>query len=34
MRIRIYVGNRMIGLGKMELLAHIAATDSLSTAAK
>lgn len=34
MRIRIYVGNRMLGPGKMELLAHIDAIDSLSAAAK
>lgn len=34
MRIRIYVGRRMLGPGKMELLAHIGATGSLSAAAK
>jgi molybdate transport system regulatory protein len=34
MRIRIYVGNRMLGPGKMELLAHIGATGSLSASAK
>ena len=34
MRIRIYVGNRMLGPGKMELLEHIGATGSLSASAK
>jgi len=34
MRIRIYAGERMLGPGKMELLACIDATDSLSAAAK
>jgi molybdate transport system regulatory protein len=34
MRIRIYVGDRMLGPGKMELLAHIGATGSLSASAK
>lgn len=34
MRIRIYAGNRMLGPGKVELLAHIEATGSLSAAAK
>jgi molybdate transport system regulatory protein len=34
MRIRIYVGDRMLGPGKMELLSHIDETGSLSAAAK
>ncbi len=34
MRIRIYAGERMLGPGKVELLAHIAATGSLSAAAR
>jgi molybdate transport system regulatory protein len=34
MRIRIYAGDRMLGPGKMELLAHIDGTGSLSAAAK
>jgi molybdate transport system regulatory protein len=34
MRIRIYAGDRMLGPGKMELLAHINATGSLAAAAK
>jgi molybdate transport system regulatory protein len=34
MRIRIYVGDRMLGPGKMELLVHIDATGSLSASAK
>jgi molybdate transport system regulatory protein len=34
MRIRIYVGDRMLGPGKMELLSHIGETGSLSAAAK
>jgi molybdate transport system regulatory protein len=34
MRIRIYVGDRMLGPGKMELLAHIEATGSISASAK
>lgn len=34
MRIRIYLGRRMLGPGKMELLARIGATGSLSAAAK
>jgi molybdate transport system regulatory protein len=34
MRIRIYVGDRMLGPGKMELLAQIDATGSLSASAK
>lgn len=34
MRIRIYVGDRMIGPGKMELLSLIDETGSLSAAAK
>ena len=34
MRIRIYVGDRMLGPGKMELLAHIDETGSLTAAAK
>jgi molybdate transport system regulatory protein len=34
MRIRVYAGNRMLGPGKMELLAHIGKVGSLSAAAK
>lgn len=34
MRIRIYVGDRMLGPGKMELLAHVDANGSLSASAK
>ncbi len=34
MRIRVYGGDRMLGPGKMELLAHIDETGSLSAAAK
>ncbi|MDQ6808034.1 MAG: LysR family transcriptional regulator [Verrucomicrobiota bacterium] len=34
MRIRLYIGDRLLGPGKMELLAHIAASGSLSAAAK
>ncbi|HEY7000506.1 MAG TPA: hypothetical protein VH330_02085 [Candidatus Udaeobacter sp.] len=34
MRIRIHVGDHMLGPGKMELLGHIEATGSLATAAK
>jgi molybdate transport system regulatory protein len=34
MRIRIYAGDRMLGPGKIELLAHIDETGSLSAAAK
>jgi molybdate transport system regulatory protein len=34
MRIRIYAGELMLGPGKMELLTHIEATGSLSTAAE
>lgn len=34
MRIRIFAGQRMIGPGKMELLAHLDATGSLAAAAK
>ena len=34
MRIRIYVGDRMLGPGKMELLGYIDATGSLAAAAK
>jgi molybdate transport system regulatory protein len=34
MRIQIYVGNRMLGPGKMELLERIGATGSLSASAK
>jgi molybdate transport system regulatory protein len=34
MRIRIYAGRRMLGPGKMELLAYIADVGSLSGAAK
>ena len=34
MRIRIYAGDRMLGPGKMELLAQVDATGSLSAAAK
>jgi molybdate transport system regulatory protein len=34
MRIRIYVGDRMLGPGKMELLARIDVTGSLSASAK
>jgi molybdate transport system regulatory protein len=33
-RIRIYAGDRMLGPGKMELLAHIDATGTLAAAAK
>ncbi len=33
-RIRVYAGERMLGPGKMELLAHIDATGSLSAGAK
>jgi molybdate transport system regulatory protein len=34
MRIRIFVGDRMLGPGKMELLAHIDETGSLSESAR
>jgi len=34
MRIRIYAGDRMLGPGKMELLAQIDSTRSLSAAAR
>lgn len=34
MRIRVYVGDRMLGPGKIELLGHIDATGSLAAAAK
>jgi len=34
MRIRVYVGDHMLGPGKMELLGHIDATGSLAAAAK
>ena len=34
MRIRVYAGRRMLGPGKMELLAHISDTGSLSAAAQ
>jgi molybdate transport system regulatory protein len=34
MRIRVYAGKRMLGPGKMELVAHIDATGSLAAAAK
>jgi molybdenum-dependent DNA-binding transcriptional regulator ModE len=34
MRIRVYAGGRMLGPGKMELVAHIDATGSLAAAAK
>src|SRR5438477_1442691 len=34
MRIRVYANDRMLGPGKMELLARIDATGSLSAAAK
>jgi molybdate transport system regulatory protein len=34
MRIRVYVGDHMLGPGKMELLEHIDATGSLAAAAK
>jgi molybdate transport system regulatory protein len=34
MRIRVYVGDYMLGPGKMELLGHIDATGSLAAAAK
>jgi molybdate transport system regulatory protein len=34
MRIRVYAGERMLGPGKMELVAHIDATGSLAAAAK
>lgn len=34
MRIRVFLDKRMLGPGKMELLAHIDATGSLSAAAK
>jgi molybdate transport system regulatory protein len=34
MRIRVYAGDRMLGPGKMELVGHIDATDSLAAAAK
>jgi molybdate transport system regulatory protein len=34
MRIRIYAGDRMVGPGKMELLAQIDATGSLSASAR
>jgi molybdate transport system regulatory protein len=34
MRIRIYAGGRMLGPGKMELLAHVSRIGSLSGAAK
>lgn len=33
-RIRVYAGDRMLGPGKMELLAHIDETGSLSAGAK
>lgn len=34
MRIRLYAGDRMLGPGKMELLAHVDATGSLAASAK
>ena len=34
LRIRIYAGDRMLGPGKIELLAHVDATGSLAGAAK
>jgi molybdate transport system regulatory protein len=34
MRIRVFAGDRMLGPGKMELLAHIDAAGSLSASAK
>ncbi len=34
MRIRVYAGDRMLGPGKMELLAAVEATSSLAAAAK
>jgi molybdate transport system regulatory protein len=34
MRIRVYAGDRMLGPGKMELLAHVARVGSLSRAAR
>jgi molybdate transport system regulatory protein len=34
MRIRVYAGDRMLGPGKMELLAQLDATGSLSASAK
>ncbi len=33
-RIRVYAGERMLGPGKMEMLAHIDANGSLSAGAK
>jgi molybdenum-dependent DNA-binding transcriptional regulator ModE len=34
MRIRVYAGDRMLGPGRMELLANIEATGSLSAAVR